>query len=683
MANTGTSARRKPRFKERNAAAAPRTKTSPGPAPGPAPSQPARSATVRPARRPLALPQVTLEHALYASIVVIGFALRFWDDGSRAMHGDESVHAWIAWNLYRGTGYQYDPVYHGPFQFPLTALFYFLFGVSNLTGRLLSILFGTALVGLPYFLRAHMGRIQALVAAVLIAVSPAFVYVSRLERDDSFTALFAMTMAIAIFGYLRTGRVRYVYIGAVSAAFSLTAMENTYITVFMFGSFLIIAWMSEWLMSTTFGTSLAGLWNRTGTLGWMDWQVLAGLGLLLVLAFILTVTAGLYLPVPLIAAIAIILLVHRTTLLSVETDGERRFLERIRAVSRQQWLNVFTLVIAILFLFFSTFGTNLRGVWDATLPLLNPHGAAQCAYNSFPLNPCRRDIIGGLFYWLSQHNVHRGGQPWYYYTLLYALYEQLVVVFGIGGIVLAFRRPTTFTTFLTYWAILAFGIYSWAGEKFSWLMIHPLLPLTLLASIFIVRVLQSGAVVRAIGIAALVVLGLVELHSMYEVNFVNGADPVEMMVYVQSSPDTPRVANNILSISNKVTNGNDLHVTIDNPETWPFAWYLRDMPNIAYPASNQMTNKTYLSNPVILVDDADNATIGPKLAKGYTGHKYRLRWWFPEDYKQWTWSDFGHRLVSPNYWQVVGQWLFERRPFGPKQAVWFYYYVKNGLVSPF
>ena len=57
----------------------------------------------------------------------------------------------------------------------------------------------------------------------------------------------------------------------------------------------------------------------------------------------------------------------------------------------------FTLVIAILFLLFSTFGTNLRGVWDASQPFFNQHAA--CAYNSFPLNPCRRDIIAALGRW--------------------------------------------------------------------------------------------------------------------------------------------------------------------------------------------------------------------------------------------------------------------------------------------
>jgi uncharacterized protein (TIGR03663 family) len=682
MAKPGTAPRRKPRFKERNAASTarptPKLEVSTGP---PAPP-PVQNEEVRPARRSLQLPRITVEGALYGAILVVAFAVRFWDDGSRAMHGDESVHAWIAWNLYRGAGYQYDPVYHGPFQFPLTALFYFLFGVSNLTGRLLSILFGTALVAMPYFLRSYMGRASALLASLLIAVSPAFVYVSRLERDDSFTVFFTLTMAIAILGYLRTRRARYVYIGLASAALSLSAMENTYISVFILGSFLLIAWFSEWLSDSRAAAGLARLWARTGSIDLVSWPVVGGVIALFLLLLVLTLQTGSFPPIPVFAALAIILLAHRTTFLAAQDDAVegRPFLDSVRSVSRQQWLNGLTLVIAILFLLFSTFGTNLRGVWDASQPFFNQHAA--CAYNSFPLNPCRRDIIGGLFYWLSQHNVHRGGQPWYYYTLLYSLYEQLVFVFAIGGIIWAFRRPTLFTTLLTYWAILAFGIYSWAGEKFSWLMIHPLLPMTLLAAMFIVNVLRSGAVPRTLAQIALALLGLLELHSMYEVNFVNAADPVEMMVYVQSAPDTPRVAANILAISNKLTNGPDMTLTIDSQETWPFAWYLRDMPNVAYPSGSQLTTGTYLSNPVVLVDEGDNATVASKLAHTYTGRVYKLRWWFPEDYKTWNWKEFGRRLVSSKYWSTYWQWLIDRRPFGPKASVNFYYYVKNGLVTP-
>lgn len=627
------------------------------------------------------LPQISAEQALYGLILIAGFAVRIWDVGSRAMHGDEAVHAWLAWNLYNGTGYQYDPVYHGPLQFLVTAAFYFLFGVSNTTGRLMAVLFGTALIGLPYFFRHWMGRAGALGAALYIAFSPAFVYVSRLERDDIFTSFFAMTMALSIFSYLRTRRVRYVYIGLASAALSLAAMENTYITYFVFGTFVFLVVAGEVAARSGAGPRLAGLWRQTNNSAAVPGVALAVYGTLLLAAFVLTIITGLYLPVPLVLGLGLVVLVVRQSGLQALDVGGLPYLDAIRSVSRQQWLNGLTIVIAILFLTFSSFGSNLRGIWDATQPFFNTHGA--CPTNAYVLNPCRKDIIGGLFYWLSQHAVARGGQPWYYYSLLYGLYEQIAVLLGIGGMIWFLRRPTLFTTFLTYWAILMFGVYSWAGEKFPWLMIHPLMPFVLLAAMFVADLVRVAGRRRILTLAVVALLGLVELHSLYEVNFVNGADPVEMMVYVQSAPDTPKVAQEIESISNKVTNGNTLNVTIDTLDTWPFAWYLRNMPNIGYPSSSELLHKPYANNPVIIVDASDQPALYPQLRGRYAGHIYRLRWWFPEDgYKSWTWATFGRDLLKPGYWNVVWKWLVHRRPFGPKGAVWFYLYVKKGLVTP-
>ncbi|HEX6507481.1 MAG TPA: flippase activity-associated protein Agl23 [Chloroflexota bacterium] len=677
MARPESTARRKPRFRERSAAeseASAPAESSVAVSAGPV------AAAFRPAPRTLALPTVTTEQVLYAVLIVGAFTLRIWDAGSRAMHGDEAVHAWFAWNLYNGSGYQYDPVYHGPLQFPVTALFFFLFGVSNLTGRLMAILFGTALVGLPFFLRHWMSRPAALVASGLIAISPAFVYTSRLERDDMFTCLFAMTMAIALFSFLHTRRVRYLYLGAASIALSLSAMENTYITLFVFGSFVLVALLSERMSGLPVFAPLVRLWRRSGTVNRIDASILLGYLALLFLAFVLTVVTGLYLPVPVVLGLGLLALVSRQVLLQSQHAGDAPFNESVRTPTRRQWINAVTLIVAILFLFFSTFGTNPHGIWDSSQSLIN-HG--QCSYNSFPLNPCRKDIVGGLFYWLSQHNVHRGDQPWFYYTLLFGLYEQLVIAFGVAGIVWFARHPTLFTTFLTYWAVLMFGVYSWAGEKFPWLMVHPLLPFTLIAAMFIVQVLQRSHAVRWVAACALAVLLAIEVHSMYEVNFVNGADPVEMMVYVQSSPDTPRVASDILNISHKSTGGNDLHVTVDTQDTWPFAWYLRDMPNVGYPSTPGLYSPPFSTNPVIIVDESHQPALYPKIRNSYTGRKYRLRWWFPEDYKTLSWSSLGSDLTKPGYWNVVYKWLIDRRPFGPKESVNFYYYVKNGLVSPY
>lgn len=667
--------RRKPRFRERRVRSVAVAEFSPTVVtPPPPPVAPKRSVRVHAVRGW----GISREAALYVLLLLVGFTIRIWDVGSRAMHGDEAVHAWLAWNLFTGAGYRYDPVYHGPLQFIVTSVLYFLFSPSNTSARLMAVLFGTALCALPYFLRRDIGRWPALLSAALITFSPAFVYVSRLERDDIFTCVFALLMVVAVFGFVRTHRARFLYLGAATAALSLTAMENSYITYFLLGTYLLVVWTSEALAARA---PLRRFWQRSGPVNRLYWSHLGPYLIVLAAAFVLTVTVGSTYLVPLVLGAGIVLLVHRQTVLGVAGTGETPFLTALRSVRRIEWLNALTLAGAILVLAFSVFGEDPRGLWDASQPFFNTGGA--CPGNPYILNPCRKDVIGGLFYWLSQHAVHRGGQPWFYYTLLFGLYQQIAVVFGLAGILWFTRRPTPFTSFLIFWSILSFGIYSWAGEKFPWLMIHPLLPFTLLAATFIVAVLRTTTRVRAAVVALLALLALLEVHGMYEVNYINGANPVEMMVYVQSSPQTPMISDQILRLSHKVTNSNDMAVSIDSEDTWPFAWYLRDMPNVAYPGFPQIMHAPYNQNPVIIVDQDHEAAMAPQLKGKYTVHAYRLRWWFPENYKSLTWSSFAADALNPGYWKVIAQWMLHRRPFGPRGAVWSYFYVKKGLASPY
>src|SRR5215210_9068547 len=94
--------------------------------------------------------------ALFVGLVLAGFVLRIHRLGERAIHHDESLHALYSWYLYVGRGYVQDPMMHGPWQFHFAALIYFLFGDSDFTARLGNVLFGTALIAAPFFLRREL-----------------------------------------------------------------------------------------------------------------------------------------------------------------------------------------------------------------------------------------------------------------------------------------------------------------------------------------------------------------------------------------------------------------------------------------------------------------------------------------------------------------------------------------------
>ncbi|HEX8229356.1 MAG TPA: glycosyltransferase family 39 protein [Chloroflexia bacterium] len=141
-----------------------------------------------------------------------------------------------------------------------------------------------------------------------------------------------------------------------------------------------------------------------------------------------------------------------------------------------------------------------------------------------------RGLISGFFgslgYWMAQHGVERGSQPWYYYFLLIPLYEPIAVFFSLAGTVFfswrglrwlrnrkaAARyssnpprygmfnvdRTVPFATyqsflaaFLIWWLFGVTAIYSWAGEKMPWLMVHMVRPALLLASLFLGALLLS------------------------------------------------------------------------------------------------------------------------------------------------------------------------------------------------
>ena len=46
---------------------------------------------------------------------MLALGMRLWDLGSRSLHYDEILHAWYAWRLAEGVGYNHTPLTHGPY----------------------------------------------------------------------------------------------------------------------------------------------------------------------------------------------------------------------------------------------------------------------------------------------------------------------------------------------------------------------------------------------------------------------------------------------------------------------------------------------------------------------------------------------------------------------------------------
>ncbi len=197
--------------------------------------------------------------AAFVVVVLAALGLRLFELSGRAMHYDEAIHLHYGWKLANsagallgwpwifGTDYLHSAWMHGPFQIEMTAVIFTIFGDSDFTARMGYAFFGTALVGLPYFLRDHIGKHGALIAAVMLALSPALLYFSRFGRNDIIMMFFAVSLFILMWRYLHGGRRILLYVSSAVLALMFATKETAYLLVAIFGFIAFLAALPELL----------------------------------------------------------------------------------------------------------------------------------------------------------------------------------------------------------------------------------------------------------------------------------------------------------------------------------------------------------------------------------------------------------------------------------------------------
>jgi uncharacterized protein (TIGR03663 family) len=285
-------------------------------------------------------------------------------------------------------------------------------------------------------------------------------------------------------------------------------------------------------------------------------------------------------------------------------------------------------------------------------------------FSTFLTNPggVEEGLVGSIRYWLSQQPVGRGGQPWFYYLILLPAYEWPIVLFGAVGIVTVLRRPTLSGIFLVWMFGSSLAVYSWASERMPWLVLHPLLPLVLLAGVgaqTLWRVRRAAA--ARIALVALALGSLMSVAAAVAVSYVRPADPRELLVQVQTSNDVPGIRDELVRLESLVrrSTGKPLSLEVDawGGTGWPWGWYLRDLPALYA----DMSDTAYVpTGQAILVADPNHAAVAPRL-EGYVGRRFRLRvWWVP---------DWGR--AGPTDWL---RWMVSRRTWSPTASMdeWLY-----------
>jgi uncharacterized protein (TIGR03663 family) len=685
----------------------------------------------------------------YAILLLITVFTRFDHLGFKPHHHDESMHAFYSWQLYKDGDYEYNPMMHGPFQFHGNAFMYYLFGCSDATSRYLAATFGLITVILAIFLTPFIGRTGAFLATAMIVFSPSFMYFDRFTREDAYICGATFAMVVFLFRYHRFRKPTDLWIASLGFIIAFCTKESMFLTIAVVGTYLfmrLLPWADVLIAGGLTATGvlsqliipksspahlpallllagcaflytmyqLYGRWRFNQKSGPENklWEIVAGLGIERVQVDILLFIG--WWALCLIALRMPFLHLSEPTFFSVIL-----LIAYFAIVARFCWLwlkNVspaltgsITIMSVIFTLLFTTFFTV-----GATQPdfLSRVHKLINALYNG---------AFGGLEYWWGQHDVHRGDQPWYYYLLQLPANELVSFLFSIVAMIYySIFKNKNMPIFLAYWYIGSMVLFSWAGEKMPWLILHPLLPALLLTAFFVGEIWDSKPaeqVWKSARVAALVIFGLLmtySLHSAVLLSFYHESNPVEPLVYVQSGPDCKEVDRIVRQISYGETGGPDMTapdgttdaekamhdgmaLTIEDKCSWPFAWMLRDFTRRNHPASI-----TAADNPIIMTATESDAQAYPILSKaGYINRKYKLRiWWVPSWFKKgfpssdmnsglffdWLFSNFiPLKTARPDMvdWNDLKNWVLYRRVWSDLGSYNMRLWVRSDLAQKY
>ncbi len=547
--------------------------------------EPERRARIEP--MPQQATAFTVEQAAYVVVMGLALGLRLYGLGGRPLAPDEGQRALNVWNFARGL--VVDPTGYTPPLFYPGLLTLLIAGANDLTARVPALLFGTVLVGLPYFLRSWLGRPGALATSALLALSPVMIFFSRNYDEPVVTATLCLALLIAAVRFIEQPERRRLLWLAAALGVALTAGPGVY--TLLLAALIFAA-----------GAALTARATRP------------------------TQEGGLSRP-------------------------DHRF---------QPILNDRAGLVEAVAVLAGTFLVTATGL------LLNFAGL-QAALN-------------GLAAWFSQFAGPSAGSGPATVSQVLLFYEPLILVMGLAGVVLALWQRDRFGIFLLVWFSTAWLIATVVSHKVPGTVMPVVLPLCMLAGLDIGRLVEglvahatlevdgllAGLVIilaaygllqvvnyandpqsmylvmgliafafagaltvlfafawgaagatRGLGLAAVVVLGVLAMHSSTWLNYRSQDAPQEWLLPSAGSTDEQRLVNLMHSIAyQRERDPNTTAVTVEAGLMPALGWYLRDFESVTAAQTVGVGGQV----PLLLV----GARPDKAAQSGYIGQRFRV-----------------------------------------------------------
>lgn len=499
---------------------------------------------------------------------IAGFLRFFWLE-LKPLHHDEGVNGFFLTTLFRSGVYKYDPAnYHGPDLYYISLFFTKMFGLNTLSIRSSVAIFGVLSVVLIFFLKNYIGKIGSLFAALLLALSPGMVFISRYFIHEILFVFFSLAIVVAVVLFIeqrKAGIFSIVWMtlllmicfvpSAINLANAIGGKNPETLWMYQLGFFLVEA------VLVFFVVRMILAWDE----GRPIYLILASASAMMLFATKETafITLG-----TMLIAVGCVWLWQKIYVAAIDklkpneletvTLSWMNFREKLG-----DKINIILIVAAVsaIFiyvgvLFFTSFFTYAEGV--------------QKALEAYAI-------------WTKTGSKDHTQNGWLAYVKWGMKVESPILILSALGCLLAWAKARhSFAVFTAFWAFGMFAAYSIIPYKTPWLALSFLLPMCLIAGYFINELFRGSAAEKGIG-AILAILATVTLsYQTYDANFVRYDDEEMPYVYAHTKRGFHDLIKQIEYYAEKSGKGKDATIEIVSPDYWSMPWYLNDYKNATF-----------------------------------------------------------------------------------------------------
>jgi uncharacterized protein (TIGR03663 family) len=567
-------------------------------------------------------------YLVFILIIIFAFFLRLYRLDERVFHHDEAAVGYFTYKLFNDSVYSYDPSFHGPFMYYVTAEMYRHIGDTIYASRLLPAILGASMIFLLIPLRRYLGNTGTVMAAFFLALSPSFLYYSRFYREDIFISFFTLLALVCAVKYAEAyakdrrsasgsnlysiERIFYLAIGGIAISSMAALKENAYIIMALIALFLFLFLIREgWYR---------GMIER---LKRPDKELLISVAEVLFLVIVI---------------LAVFSLFYTGKLLDI--PGMKAAVEK--AVTH--WYEMHRI-------------QRMGGPYFYYLPLISLYELPVLVFGILGMfyygckDRKKEKLLAVLFiYWVFVDIMYLIAQsyPWAGKFLPTTYVQSSILIFLpllVLGIIGAVHIKNRFIAFLVFWTLSNFFIYSYVQEKVPWLVLNPLLPLTLIAAAYLGELLPRLNIRSRTGAAAVIFLVISSsffVHSSFLLNYENHTNPAEPLIQASQPPQEKfsEFLNKMFGISSQYSNqSTDIQIVDVNMET-QLLWYARHYTNVHW----RVDLDAEFNAPLIVVHDSDENETEADVMQRDLGSRYvRL------DSAKMSWYWFKLTDITPDY----------------------------------